>query len=59
MRIQAHYDPTMENQGNSNLSTTKTSNNVGAYVKIVVNGLLSMCFIYKRSKWRRYYQIFK
>ena len=27
------FDPTMEN-GNSNLSTTKTSNNVGAYVKI-------------------------
>ena len=28
------FDPTMENQGNSNLSTTKTSNNVGAYVKL-------------------------
>ena len=28
------FDPTMENQGNSNLSTTKTSNNVGAYAKI-------------------------
>ena len=28
------FDPTMEHQGNSNLSTTKKSSNVGSYVKI-------------------------
>ena len=28
------FSPTLENQGNSNLSTTKTSNNIGSYVKI-------------------------
>jgi len=28
------WSPTMEHQGNSNLSTTKTSNNVASYVKI-------------------------
>ena len=28
------FSPTLENQGNSNLTTTKTSGNVGGYVKI-------------------------
>ena len=28
------FSPTLENQGNSNLSTTKRSNNNGAYVKV-------------------------
>jgi len=28
------FSPTLENQGNSNLSTTKTANNIGSYVKM-------------------------